>query len=543
MPRALIILMRLQARALLRRTLRGARKPRGIIFLTVGIISFMLWLGPSVLQAVLVRQRDPMKIRALFPVGLLAFCLINLVTTAGERAVAFSPAEVDLLFPGPFTRRQLLGYKIVKSSFAAMLTSIIFSVFLLRYVQWWMAGFIGVLLSLIFLQLLSMSVVFVGQTIGERAYTRGRKLVALVIAMGALVAIIPLVQQDGARSASDVAMHLRQTQAGRIILAPFDVFGRVVGAQALWPELALWTGAAVLVILGMLALVFWLDTHYLETAAATSQRLYDQVRRVRRAGGIALRATGSSTRRVPMFPRLGGAGPIAWRQLTAALRQSRAVIVLMVMLGAVGGPIMYFATRGEDGTGSMHALVGVIAWMTFLFANALRFDFRGDVDLIDTLKALPVGAPAIAAAQHVAPTIVLTVWQARLIVGHAVHTRQPPEIVIAAIAMALPFNLFLFAIENLIFLLFPARLTGLGPGDFQSVGRQVVVLFVKVILLLIGGGFAIGLGMLGSVATHGSKLIFALTSATILLIETAALLPLLVSAFRRFDPSTDVPPG
>lgn len=548
MPHGLIVLMQLQARALLRRTLRGAGTKRGVLFLGIGIAAFFLWLAPSVLHAYMVRSNDPTQLRLVFPLALLGFCLINLITTAGERAVAFSPAEVDFLFPGPFTRRQLLGYKLLKSSFAALLTSAIFSVFLLRYARWWLAAWIGVFLSLVFLQLLSMSIVFIGQTIGQRAWSRGRKLVVLVIGLGIVIALAPLVHAGKARSFLDVAKQIRNEPSGRAVLAPFDVFGQIVGATTLAPAMLSWIGVALLVIGAMLLLVFWLDAHYLETAANTSTKMYDQVRRVRRAGGMALGAPAGTGRfRLPRFPRLAGIGPIAWRQLTAATRQSRSVLVLLLMLGAIGGPIMYFLTRDDLGTlrggGSLGGMIGIGMWMTFLFANALRFDFRGDVDQIDTLKALPISPLAIAAAQLIAPTVALAACQALLLVGLGAFLRLPVWVLPVALAVAIPFNLLLFAIENIIFLTFPARLTGLGPGDFQSVGRQIVVLFVKLIFLIVGGAVAVGVGAILYAVLDGSKVAFALGGAAVFLIEVMALLPVLVHVYKRFDPSSDTPPA
>ena len=163
--------------------------------------------------------------------------------------------------------------------------------------------------------------------------------------------------------------------------------------------------------------------------------------------------------------------------------------------------------------------------------------------MIDTLKCLPIPAVLIAVAELIAPTIVLTLCQTLLFVGLAVFMRFPPALVATALAVAVPFNLFLFLVENLIFLMFPARLTNLGPGDFQSVGRQVVVLFVKVILLLIGAGIALGIGAVAYGLSNHSMIAFALVSAAVLIAETSALLPTLVYAFRKFDPSADTPPA
>ena len=43
-----------------------------------------------------------------------------------------------------------------------------------------------------------------------------------------------------------------------------------------------------------------------------------------------------------MFPRLGGAGAIAWRQLTTALRTARAMLIVLVIICISIGPALYF---------------------------------------------------------------------------------------------------------------------------------------------------------------------------------------------------------
>src|ERR1700744_4464540 len=102
MPPALFKLLRLQGRSVLRRMFRGAKTPRGATFFVVGAIMFFLWFAGTMTNAILLPRADPHVVRIYFPLAMLGFCLMTLVTTAGERAVAFTPAEVDFLFPGPF---------------------------------------------------------------------------------------------------------------------------------------------------------------------------------------------------------------------------------------------------------------------------------------------------------------------------------------------------------------------------------------------------------------------------------------------------------
>src|SRR3954471_3857850 len=147
MPAALFKLLSMQARAVLRRMFRGVKTARGATFFIIGAIMFAMWFGGTLTNAVLMRRADPDTVRLYFPLAMLGFCVMTLVTTAGERAVAFSPAEVDFLFPGPFSRRQLLAYKIARSAFAAIFTSSLFSFVFLRYAQHWIGGWIAIFLA------------------------------------------------------------------------------------------------------------------------------------------------------------------------------------------------------------------------------------------------------------------------------------------------------------------------------------------------------------------------------------------------------------
>ena len=140
MDRALWMLLGLQAKSLLRRFSRGAKTVKGALFLTIGLAVFALWLFPALLSANIGPRSDPASVRAVAPVALLVACLLTVLTAGGERAIVFTPAEVDFLFPGPFTRRQILLYRILKSSAGAAFSAMILSVVFLRHASNWLAA-------------------------------------------------------------------------------------------------------------------------------------------------------------------------------------------------------------------------------------------------------------------------------------------------------------------------------------------------------------------------------------------------------------------
>jgi hypothetical protein len=112
---------------------------------------------------------------------------------------------------------------------------------------------------------------------------------------------------------------------------------------------------------------------------------------------------------------------------------------------------------------------------------------------------------------------------------------------------ALPFNFLSFGLENLMFLWFPARLAPAAPGDFQMMGRQTLMMVAKFVALLV----VIGPALLAAGAAYWVAAFVlevngvppALAAAWLVLTGLSlGVVPLVASAFRRFDVARDTPP-
>ena len=335
MDPALRKLLRLRFRARLRVIFRDLKTPRGAIFFAIGAAMFVLWLGPSVAMAVVgasARGRfDPEVVRTVIPLALMGLCVLNILMSGRQKGIPFTGAEIDFLFAGPFTRRELLVYKLSSSMIGSVFVALFFSVFLLQYATLWIAAYVGCLVTLLFVQLFSTAVVLVGQTVAEQAYTRARRLALLGIAA---VAGIGLGEAAlAARGLDPLALltAFRHSWAGIVLLAPMDVFGRTILAGSLVPELVGWGALAAAIDLALLALVLRLDVNYAESAIAASQRLYRRLEQVRRGGGLAWTAASQPKMHLPGLPWLGGAGPIVRRQLIHALRTARGLLFFLIL--------------------------------------------------------------------------------------------------------------------------------------------------------------------------------------------------------------------
>ena len=537
MDQALFTLLRLHGRALLRRTTRGARSPRGLMYLLVGVSVVILWLGPQIFRGIRHPMTDPTRMREMFPLVLLGICVLTLITNGGGRAFYFTPAEVDFLFPGPFPRKHVLLYKIAKSAAAAMVGSLVFSCFMLSRVYHWVAGYIAIVLAMIFLQLFSMTLVLLGQTLAERAFTRGRKwLMALVVVAVAFV-LYSASRNGEPLSREAVLGWIRGCRPAQIVLAPFSVFGQVATAQRLSVDLPIWTLAAIGVDGVLLVLVLWLDADYLETAAATSQRMYARRMRARRGQGITSSAIAGGVK-LPSLPRLGGVGPLAWRQLTGAVRTARTSLIVLGMATAGAAPFI----RRFFQTDALPPVLGIAGWLTLFTTNLLRFDFRGDLEQIDALKSLPLRSWAVVLGELAAPVTILSSLHFLLLIGLSIVEPNHRMIAASAAIVVIPLNLLFSLIENLIFLLFPVREMAVSPGDLQGTGRRMIVLVLKLMGVIFVGGIATVVAAVVFYAFTDHSLPIACASAAVVLLGAdAGLVPVLGLAFGKFDPSVDTP--
>ena len=534
-------LLKLRFRGRLRQMLRGLKTPRGAVFFAIGVIIFVIWLGPTVAMAAFHRPNfDPQTVRTMIPLALLALCLLNVLASGQQKGIAFSEAEIDVLFAGPFTRRELLLYKISVGTAGSVFGAFFFSLVFAQYARFWLAAFVGCLVTLLFMQLFTTALVLIGQTVAEHAFTRARRIALLLVAGLAGIGLAEAARSWSGQGVVDFAMGFRQSWAGTVLLAPVEVFGRTILAGTVLPELVGWGALALLIDLALLTLVLRLDVNYQDASIAASRKLYRRLQQARRGGSLAWTAGSTGRVHLPQLPPLGGAGPIVRRQLIHALRTSRGMLFLLLVTSLP--LVIMFVSSGQDRRMVTTVLPGFLGFFTLMFAQAITFDFRGDLDQMESLKALPLKETAIAAGQLVVPSLILTLLHWVVLGLAAAAIGEMPLVLAAVAAFSLPLNFLIIGLENLLFLLFPARMMPAMPGDLQHVGRMIVLLALKMLVLLALCGLAAGLGGIAYFVCGGSW-IAALSAVWLVLAAFGVLLvPCVAAAYRRFDVSLDTPP-
>jgi hypothetical protein len=549
MDRALWFLLWLRLAGWFRRMGLNLRTVKGALLAVLGGGMLLLWLGSLVISAFLPGQQprsaDPEQVRLYGPLILLAYCVLTSAFSAGERAVTFSPAEVNFLFTGPFSRRQLLLYKIVGTFLTSLLTAVFLTLVLVRYASSLLTAVTGLLLGMLFLQLFAMAAALIASVVGAQAYTRRRRIVLLVLLVLLAAGLLQAGQSLSEGDAGSLLRTLAESPTARIVLSPLRWFVETFTAEELWPDYVLYSLLSLLVDGVLVAIVLGLDAHYLEAAAAASEKTYARLQRLRTGGAAAAwgALSGKARFSLPDFPRLGGVGPIAWRQMVTATRGLKGLLIFLLFLGlTMVWPIFTPATQTTSSSEMANIYLSTLLGLcVFALPMMLTFDFRGDVDRIDLLKTLPLASWRLTVGQILTPTILISLIQLVLVLLLHVIWGGLEHYLIGVVVFALPVNFLLFAIENLVFLLFPTRQMAVTPGDFQVMGRHMLLFIAKFLIL----GFTFGTAFLAGTVAYlitNDYYVAAAACWPIFVAVDLALIPLLAVAFKRFDVARDTPP-
>jgi len=540
---ALALLLRLRLNAWGRKLVSGFRDPKRLMLAVVGGVVFVPWLMSML--GIFGNHGPGLDVRYVLRFGPLVLGLYGLMTVAfatGDRALAFSPAEMNFLFPAPLTNRQLLAYKVADGLFGCLISSIFIAVVSRRNAPNLGLAFAAVLLAITFFHLLSLVAGLLTSIAGVVATTWRRRLALGLLGLATIAGMAQAMPRFVPDDPWTALRALENSVAVRAFKTPFRPFIELFAATSP-AAAATWGAVSLAIVLVAFFAVFALNAQFLELSEAASARHFARLARKRQ--GLQTQSTWKGPKRpdrygLPMPPAWSGAGPLAWRQATTLLRNPGRLAFLLIIFASCMIPFGFAYWFGGDPT-LLIVFEAIVLGLSLFLTPLASFDFRDDYDRLAELKALPVAPGAMAVGQLLVPLALLTLvqWATVGAFGLVFVTRVGTTFW-GILAMALPLNLLLLGIDNLMFLHFPARPGTATPGDLQAVGRQVVLMVAKFFVLSIAAGGAAALAI-GVFALTGSRALTLLLIWTILAASGLAFIPLLARAFAGLDPSRDAP--
>lgn len=555
---ALSWLLRAQARAKLRRWSRRFRSRRKLLLSLVALVLALVWLGNAAISILL---REPYSIQTLrnwIPIVLLAYSLWHVLKVAWKRPEApieWSPAEQALICEGPFTRQQVLAYRLATVIKATLLKALCAALLLLPDFPVWPAGFLGIVLALVLLELLRMALEISAFGASPRAFLLFRIGVfgtasaiavrAWVMATSTPLTIVEAAPESTAHLFGNVllsASELAHSSVGTLLAAPFVTFAHVITApRLLGVEFAGPFFLSLLLVVVLARFVFWLDRVSFTSVLRAERTRYHR----RRSSNDTIRsATSLRKTTLPRIPSLGGIGPFVWRQMIGAFGHRFGLVAAFVpptvlALLPLSLPLSPLATF-------LQVVGGLVFYSFLLLPAALKFDFRRDYDRLYLLKMLPASPSAIVLGQIATPILLTSVFQLGVLAVTVLIRPVAVGYVTAAIALLLPLNVLIFSAENLLFLLSPYRPRQEGIDIFL---RTILVFTAKGIFFTLALAFFFAWSHVARILTEligdrldvavSFSLLFTLGLEIVVGLATIVFIKLLVQAYRRYDPSLD----
>jgi hypothetical protein len=544
----LALLIGLQIKAWFRRTFRGLKRPQNLIILVIGLAACAGWvfmlMHPGV-SGVRDPQRpgDPGRVRVFAPVSMAILTLLTSLASLRTRGVYFKPAEIDMLFPAPVSRRALLVYKISAQSVGIMLSAGMIGVLFGRHVPHRLFAVIGIALFFLFLTGFGYVLSLIASSTSERLFARvgSTGKTAFLLALGLLVAAV-IVQVMRRPSDYQDASQALETPPVSWLLLPFQVFAHAITAPHLYPDFALYAGGGLGLCAVVLALVALLDVDYRETSVRASQWIQERLKRAQNGPSTMVHSNSpGAPRSLPGPVHLGGVGAIWWRQLVGLVRNLKALVVPLAATLLIAVSILISVPANRPLPALEQGLSSLVIITIFLTAW-LRFDFRGDLDQMETLRSLPIPPWKLALGQMLTPVLALMLVQVIVVVGALLADRQVMnrEQLLAFAAVLPLLDLLLIAVENLAFLLVPNRHAPGQPADIQFLGRAVLLFLMKALALALSAGLAAVCSRL-VYALCESYALSALAAGGVLAIFDVVAVVLVGQAFVRFDLARDQP--
>ena len=542
-------LIKLRARSRIRILKRTAGTVRGRLYAAVAIALVGLWAAalafthlapmdsPHDARRRAIEDMGTDNARTAASLFMLAFFVLNQLSPGGRALLNFHASEVDFLFPGPFSRRQLLTYKFLLVILQAMGGALFLSLILLPSTPFWSATFIALTLAFIYIQLLSAAWRLMRQGGGAPRLQTGPWPLIIVGGLAGLYVANQTGGLDGAAAAEGFSWII-EAPLVRAVMLPFLPFAAILFPGQWFPHMWLYAAGGAALNGAIFAGICYSNADFLEESTAASAQLQQRVRRLRQ-GRFFTPAQGGNQLRIPMPPRLGGIGPMAWRQSLTALRSLRTVLVTGTGLTAIiAAGLLVTGMAAEFLTWPFASAIAAL--LTFYSLMLFRFDFRTDLDNMAWLRALPLRPAALAAGQ-ILPTALMTVYfPALILVITAAYQQNWP--VLALIIAALPLASYtLVAFENLLFLLLPTRAVAHGAMDLQYIGRTYVLVFVRMLVMGFALAIAGGVGAASFALSGGLWPMFWLGLLAALTLEAISLTCAVGHIFSHFDPSRDMP--
>jgi hypothetical protein len=546
---------------------RRVRSPRYAVALVVGALYLWGFLWRPVSQpgttSFLLSQPSEMLITLLAVLTLAGPWVFG----SDNLALAFTQAEVSMLFPAPITRRGLIGHKLFRAQVAVLINAAIW-VFVLRRGGNFLPSplrAVGVWVLFSTLNLHRLGAALVQSSLKEHGRAGAKRnwwsialfgFVGAALVTGFVVDRHELLDTTGIGEFFVAIAHVLAQPPASIGLWPFHL----VVAPTFARSFTQWWHAIIPAAAVMGLHVFWVlrsDAAFEDAALEASEQRARRIDAIRSRRSIVVPKSSLAAKTTMRLKAIGHpAMAIFWKNILCLRRTAQ----LRLLIGPAGMAIAFGAalsSGARDFSLWVAATATTFAGLLIVFGGRLvRNDLRHDMLHLPLLKAVPVSSTDIVLAEVASATLPIVGLQLVVVLIAYVASFGTERISLSAttrlaILVGAPFlmlaiNGALITIQNGMAILFPAwiRLGSAVSTGVEALGQNVLAMVANLFTLLVAllpptVLAALTFQLLGGV--HGGRTLFVLwapmiVAAVVLAMETYAAILWLGRALARAEP-------
>ncbi len=501
---ALRLLARRKFSGVLRKQFRRLKTVKGAMFAIVGLGAIIVWVGAVVANSLFGSTYSEQSHTSPEMARLVgtAIAVMSLFGALTFRGLYLPREEIELLFVAPVSRGEVIRYRLWTALGKSLFGACFFALVVMGRVSVPIFGFLGAFVAMMTVPLLSQLASLLAGDAENRWIKRFPKGVLRAVNVAGLLLILGLIFLPEHGEPDEGSAGTFQDLATRLPALP------VIRALAMpawpWATMALSDSALEFFPLLLLCLGIWcclfeacarISIDYRELSLETSADVARRLSRLRTGsvGAAGSKASASSAGwRVPWLFGRGPFGALAWRKTGTILRKARGTLLISgaMVLGLVVVTLIMF--DGDSEHSALGSSVLIASAGTIYLCAGLRFDFREDLDRMDVVRSWPI-APWRVFLAAILPEAVLVfgLLSVAILVRSSIAGDVSLE-VLAVMASTGPCVLGWIAIDNIVFLIWPQRIT---PGSevlLQQAGRSLMLMLLRVLSVATVGGVVFG---------------------------------------------------
>lgn len=479
----------------LRQVWRVVKKPSGaaMAFLMFGMIG----IGVLPQIAIAFSGHESMKsglatnLVGALPLLMYLMTTMLIVTDAGKSLMELRAPELQFVLAGPFTNSQILSYRLTTLLIGWVFLSLFFGVFMMVHFATLVGGVLFVGLGGSFMMVLT----FTKTMLTPRLQSRQLGMIRLAALLGVLAIVaegsVHIRQAGDSETLAVLGEAVKASWSVGILGAPFKPFSNLavlpLGASWLFQFLI-----AIALLVTATFVCYRCNSGFAELAVEGVARRQKKLARIKGGNVYAVGSRKTESKPLlPAFPWLSGFGPVAWYQVTSAIRRSGRLtpgVVCIGVVAAIGAVAVrhFFPAMMTPGQKTYVVVVAMAAatYLGFLVSMTGAHGFTASKRLLIWFQTMPFSALPLAAGMTMGTMFILFCLRIAVFAPAFVLSGQTVVQRISMLAAWLAFDLAFSSVMNLVAASSGLRPIPQGTPDiFQGVRGMTFMLVLAVAML------------------------------------------------------------